>query len=130
MKEAAGPQSDAKRKLRVLVVDDNIDQVRTLAYLVRDTGHHVDYAINGFVALELLERMKPDVLVLDVVLPDATGFEIVRHLRRNPELKGTYVIGVTGQQIDRADALSRGFDQLLNKPVHFRDLELALAQVP
>jgi len=118
-----------QRKLRVLVVDDNIDQVRALAWLVRDCGHHTDYAINGIVALELAQRTKPDVLLLDVFLPDTTGFELVRQLRLNPELKNLYVIGITGQHVERSEALAGGFDQLLTKPVEFRHVEAALLAV-
>src|SRR5579859_5222206 len=122
----AAPSEGKQRKLRVLVVDDNIDQVHALAFLVKDSGHHVDYAINGIVALEMAQRTKPDVLLLDVFLPDTTGFEIVRQLRRNPELKSMHVIGITGSHVERSEALANGFDQLLTKPVDFGKIEAAL----
>jgi CheY-like chemotaxis protein len=125
----AAPIEETHRKLRILVVDDNIDQVRALAWLVKDCGHHADYAINGIVALELAQRTKPDVLLLDVFLPDTTGFELVRQLRLNPEMKDVHVIGITGQHVERSEALANGFDQLLMKPVEFRHVEAALSRV-
>src|SRR5437660_814178 len=120
---------EKQRRLHVLVVDDNIDQVRSLAYLVKDAGHHADYAINGYAALELAQRVKPDVVLLDVFLPDTTGFLVVRQLRRNPELKSVHVIGITGHQVDRSEALANGFDQLLTKPVRFAEIEEALTRI-
>ena len=119
----------ALRRLHVLVVDDNIDQVRTLAYLVKDCGHDVDYAINGIVALDLAQRTKPDVILLDIFLPDASGFELVRQIRRNPELKDAYVIAITGHHVERSEAALNGFDQLLTKPINFHDVQAALAKV-
>src|SRR5690349_17494363 len=83
------------RALRVLVVDDNLDQVHTLAHLLKDSGHHVDFAINGIVAIDLAGRIKPDVILLDMVLPDSSGLSIARHVRRTPELEKTYLIAMT-----------------------------------
>ncbi len=122
-------EAERRRPLRVLVVDDNIDHVRTMAYLVRDSGHHVDYAINGIVALELAQRTRPDVVILDVFLPDTNGFELARELRKNPQLKEAYVVGVTGRDVERAVAMQNGFDELLHKPVHFRLIDELLSRI-
>ncbi|HZQ75013.1 MAG TPA: response regulator [Burkholderiales bacterium] len=122
-------EEERRRPLRVLVVDDNIDHVRTMAYLVRDSGHHVDYAINGIVALELAQRTRPDVVILDVFLPDTNGFELARELRKNPQLKQAYVVGITGRDVERAVAMQNGFDELLHKPVHFRLIDELLSRI-
>jgi CheY-like chemotaxis protein len=119
----------APRRLRVLVVDDNLDQVRTLAFLVKDAGHHVDYAINGIVALELAQRAKPDAILLDIFLPDTSGFELLRQIRRDPELRKTHVIAITGLSLERDDAVLNGFNELLRKPIRFADVEAALAKI-
>jgi len=123
------PKEEPERRLRVLVVDDNLDQVHALAYLVKDAGHHADYAINGIVALEIAQRTKPDVVLLDIFLPGVTGFEVVRQLRLNPELRNVHVIGMTGHHVERSEALAKGFDQLLTKPVDFAQIEAALARL-
>ncbi len=110
-------KAKAHRRLRVLVVDDNIDQVHTMAYLLKDLGHHVDFAINGIVALDLAQRTRPEVVILDVRLPDASGLELARQLRRNPELRTARIIGITGTPVKREEALAAGFDELLQKPL-------------
>lgn len=116
------------RRLRILVVDDNIDQVHTIAYLLKDRGHHVDYAINGIVALDLAQRTKPEVVLLDVKLPDTSGLELARQFRRNPELKGVRIIGITATPLSSEDALAAGFDELHKKPLDPRLLDALLEQ--
>ena len=110
------------------MVDDNLDHVHSMAYLLKDMGHHVDYAINGIVALEVAQRARPDVIVLDVVLPDTSGLTLVRQLRRYPELRSAYIVGITGKNIDRAQALAAGFDVLLTKPVEPDILQKAIGK--
>lgn len=121
-------KNEPRRIFRVLVVDDNLDHVHSMAYLLKDMGHHVDYAINGIVALEVAQRARPDVIVLDVVLPDTSGLTLVRQFRRHPELRSAYIVGITGKNIDRAQALAAGFDELLTKPVEPRTLESVIAR--
>ena len=123
------PIPKALRRLRVLVVDDSLDQVRSLAYLVKDCGHDVDYAVKGTVALELAQRSKPDVIIMNIFLPDTSGFELVKQIRRNPELKHIYVLAITGHHVERSEAAINGFDGLLTKPVRFADIESALAKI-
>ena len=112
---------------RVLVIDDNVDQVRSMALLVKMMGHEVDYAINAIAGLEMANRVKPEVLVLDINLPDASGFDVARQLRRNPELRKLRIIGITGANIDPESARIAGFDDLLLKPVDPAALERLLA---
>jgi len=118
-----------RRRLRILVVDDNLDQVHSLAYLLKDNGHHVDYAINGIVALELAARIKPEVVLLDIFLPDGSGLKLVDRFRRISGLEQVHIIGITGLQVDRAEVLAAGFDKLLTKPLDVAQLELTLASL-
>src|SRR5204862_2592810 len=90
--------SQARRK--VLVVDDNLDHVHSIAMLLRSRGHQVDYAINGIVALHLAQRFKPQVVLLDLGLPDTHGAELARQLRRDPELKKIRIVAITGRTSD------------------------------
>jgi CheY-like chemotaxis protein len=112
-----------QKQLRILVVDDNIDQVHTMAYLLKDRGHHVDYAINGIVALDLVQRTKPEVVLLDIKLPDTTGLELARQFRLNPDLKNTRIIGITATPLKREEAIAAGFDELHKKPLDPRLLD-------
>ena len=115
-----------RRRLRILVIDDHLDQVHTMAYLLRDLGHHVDYAINGIVAIEIAERSKPDVILLDMRLPDTNGMSVARQLRRNAQLVNTCIIGISGYPTNRAEALAAGLDEFLTKPVDLRELRAVL----
>jgi CheY-like chemotaxis protein len=116
-----------KKVLRVLVIDDNLDQVHTLAYLIKDCGHSVDYAINATVALDVAKRVKPEVIVLDLALPDASGVTLARKLRAMPGLQSVYLIAVTGTKASREEVLAAGFDEFLRKPVKFAAIEALLA---
>ena len=103
----------------VLVVDDNLDQVRSLALLFHTMGHHVDYAINATAAVDMAVSMKPDLIFLDLLLPDGHGANVCRELRRHSVLNGTRVFGVTasGQMLDHQLALDAGCNDVLRKPV-------------
>src|SRR3954469_5226584 len=103
--------------LRILVVDDNLDQVHTLTYLLRDRGHHVDYAINGIVALDLAQRLKPHAILLDIGLPDTKGTTVARNLRGMPGFQNLFIVGITGLSMSREEALRDGLDELLRKPL-------------
>src|SRR3954463_2844182 len=92
--------------LRILIVDDNLDQVHTLAYLLKDAGHHVDFAINGIVALDLAQRTRPEVVVLDIGLPDSSGLLVARQMRRMPHMKSAYIVGITGLAVEKSEALA------------------------
>ena len=108
-----------KPKRRVLVVDDNIDNLRSLTLLFEVMGHHVDYAINAIVAVDIARRFRPDVVILDLLLPDGHGAQVCRQLRLNPELNGTRIYAITGSknEKDRKQALDAGCDEVLLKPI-------------
>src|SRR4026207_1316888 len=67
---------------RILVVDDNLDNVRSLALLFNSMGHHVDYAINGTAATSMAKSMCPDIVFLDLLLPDGHGSIFCREIRQ------------------------------------------------
>jgi CheY-like chemotaxis protein len=104
---------------RVLVVEDNLDSVRALAELVRDIGHHVEYAINGYAALMTAQRLKPHFVLLDLGLPGMDGFELCGRLKREPGLGAPRVIAITAYARDdyRVRALAAGCELHLVKPV-------------
>jgi len=114
---ALKPQRATAR--RVLVVDDNLDHVRSLALLFHTMGHHVDYAINATAAVDMAVSMKPDVIFLDILLPDGHGATVCRELRRHSVLSRTRIFGVTasGQMLDHQLALDAGCNDVLRKPV-------------
>jgi CheY-like chemotaxis protein len=104
---------------RILVIDDNLDTVRSLALLFHTMGHHVDYAINATAAVDMAISMKPDVVFLDLLLPDGHGAEVAAALRQHSALSRTRIFGVTAsiRMMDHQMALDAGCDDVLRKPV-------------
>ena len=114
--------------LRILVVDDNLDQVHSLAFLLKDDGHEVDFAINATVAIEVARRMQPEVILLDIGLPDGSGLKVAPLLRLVPRLAEVRIIAVTGRVIAEEELRAAGFDDVLRKPVAYADLRGLLAR--
>jgi two-component system, chemotaxis family, CheB/CheR fusion protein len=110
---------------RVLVVEDNLDSVHSLALLLHDMGHIVEYAINGYVALSVARRFHPDFLLLDLGLPGMDGFEVCREIKRDPTMQGTRIIAITAfsQAEYRTRAAEAGCELYLVKPVATNVLE-------
>jgi CheY-like chemotaxis protein len=120
--------SDIKRTdapKRVLVVEDNLDSVHTLAYLLNDMGHFVEYAINGYVALDMARVFRPDFVLLDLGLPGLDGFEVCRQMKRDPQLRFCRVVALTAfaHQEYRDRAADVGCELYLVKPVPAKVLE-------
>lgn len=118
-----------KTRRKVLVVDDNIDNVRSLTLLFGVMGHQVDYAINAIVAVDMATRFKPDVVILDLLLPDGHGAQVCRQIRLNPELRGARIYCITGSknELDRRRAIEAGCDEVLQKPISPDTFEQLLA---
>ena len=117
---------------RILIVEDSLDTAQTLLYLLRDNGHTVDFAINGYAALVAAERQKPDIVLLDMGLPDFDGLTLIKRLKRTPGLEHTRIIAVTGRSSDEDEqrAMLAGCSGFLRKPVDIKVLEAALAAHP
>jgi two-component system CheB/CheR fusion protein len=106
-------------QLRILVVDDNVDGADMLALLLSDEGHEVRTAYTGREAMDAASRQRPDVIFLDIGLPELNGYEVARLLRADVTLSDTYIVAVTayGTPADKAAALAVGIDAHLTKPV-------------
>jgi two-component system cell cycle response regulator len=104
---------------RILAVDDVSHNLELISYLLRAAGHEVYGAVSGEQALELAQRHRPDLVVLDLQLPDMDGYDVLRRLRSSPASAGVSVIAVTAYAMvgDRDAALSAGFDGYLAKPI-------------
>jgi CheY-like chemotaxis protein len=102
---------------RLLVVDDNVDAANSLALLLRGMGHEVFVAHEGRVALGELSRIRPDIALLDIAMPDMSGYDLARQIRgRMGSAVRIVALSGFGLPEDRARALEAGFDQHMVKP--------------
>jgi CheY-like chemotaxis protein len=114
---------------RVLVVEDNLDTVHSMALLIKMMGHEVQFAINGFAAMDIARAFRPHVILVDIALPDFSGFELARQLRWEPGLEDTRIVALTGLPADedfRRRALDAGCLELYAKPLEPAKLEALL----
>jgi PAS domain S-box-containing protein len=122
------PQTTQPSK-RVLIVDDNVDAADSLASVLELDGHVTRSVYSAREALEQAVAFKPDVILLDIGLPEMDGYEVARRLRALPRLDGVRLVALTGygQFEDLNRAHEAGFDDHLVKPVDFATLERSLA---
>jgi signal transduction histidine kinase len=122
LETCAAPYSGEQR--RILVVDDNADGADLLVSVLGMTGHEVRSASDGAQALETAKGMAPDLVILDIGLPDIDGWEVARRLRLMPQGQKATLVALTGWGSDEAKQKSReaGFDLHLTKPVDPRRL--------
>ena len=120
---------DAFAAHRVLVVDDNKDIADSVAALLRLLGHTVLPTYSGATALALAEDFKPDVAILDIMMPEMDGFEVARQLREHREFKDLKIVALTALDeavVQRKEGFP-GFAAHLLKPTSAQDLMDTLA---
>jgi CheY-like chemotaxis protein len=117
---------------RVLVVDDNHDAAASLGMLLELGGHDVRVAHGGRAALALAQTFRPDLALLDIGMPDMSGIDVARTLRREPWGGAIVLVALTGwgQDEDRRRTLEAGFVHHLTKPVDPEQIESLLRQGP
>jgi CheY-like chemotaxis protein len=119
------PSQLAGRPLQVLVVEDNIDAADSLSMLLRLHGHEVEVARTGPRALEMAAASRPDVVLLDIGLPEMDGYQVAKRLRQRPEFKDVVLCALTGytpSEADRQRQQETGFDHYYVKPVEMAKL--------
>jgi two-component system, cell cycle response regulator len=124
MKPLAGAP-EAARPGRILVVDDNRDNIEIMATRLRFRGYEVEEALHGEEALRKVRETDPDLILLDVMLPDIDGYEISRRLKGDDTLPYIPIILVTARDSteDKVTGLDAGADDYLTKPINFPELE-------
>jgi PAS domain S-box-containing protein len=123
------PEASPTPRRRILVVDDNRDGADSLALLLELDGHEVRAVYDGASALQELERQEPDVVLLDIAMPDMDGHEVARRIRARAGGARLILVALSGwgQSQDRSRSTAAGFDHHLVKPVAFGSVEALLA---
>jgi PAS domain S-box-containing protein len=129
---AAARPTPAERARRVLVVDDNRDNADSLAQLLRVLGHDVQAVHGGREAVAAAERYRPELVLMDLGMPELDGYDACRLIREQPWSRGMLLVAQTGwgQDQDRLRAREAGFDSHLVKPVDAGALSALLASIP
>jgi len=114
---------------RVLIIDDNQDSTESLAMLLKLAGHEVETALEGLAGLKTAYQYKPEIIFLDIGLPEVDGYEIARRFREDANLAKVTLIAMTGygQEEDLRKAQEAGFDGHMIKPADPAEVEKLLA---
>jgi CheY-like chemotaxis protein len=109
---------------KVLVVDDNRPSRELIVDILRPLSLEVTEAPDGTSALAAARDMKPDLVILDITMPDMDGFAVLNELRRDPDYGRTPFLAVTANAMpgERSKTLQAGFSDFLTKPVHSAEL--------
>jgi DNA-binding response OmpR family regulator len=109
---------------KILIVDDDVDTLRLVGLMLQRQGYQITAASNGTQALSLAQAEKPDLIILDVMMPDLDGYEVTRRLRSNPGTAAIPIIMFTAksQVDDKVTGFEVGADDYLTKPTQPREL--------
>ena len=116
---------------KILLVEDDEDLQSVMIFNLTAAGHEVRACGLGFEALKELDSWHPEIVLLDVMLPDISGTEVCRRLRANPALQELAIImaSAKGEDIDKIVGLEIGADDYLVKPFHIRELLLRIRNI-
>ena len=118
-------------KKRVLLVEDNPPTVDVLEMELKHLGYEVRVATNGLEAVKMVVSAPPDLVVMDILLPELDGLEATRQIRKNPATRDIPILAATAKAMpgDKEKCLAAGCDGYIAKPFNHRELETAIAGV-
>jgi DNA-binding response OmpR family regulator len=105
-------------KKRILIADDEPHILRSLGFVLRRAGYDILEARNGEEALRVIRQERPDLVFLDIMMPELDGYEVCRRIKSSADLASTYVIMLTAKGVegDRERGLAAGADAYITKP--------------
>jgi DNA-binding response OmpR family regulator len=123
--------ADPIRKHRVLVVEDEDNIALALDYLITREGYVHDRVASGAEAMSRIRDTRPDLVLLDVMLPEVSGYEICREIRLDPGLASVKILMMTarGSAIERKKGLALGADGFISKPFELKELRAAVRRL-
>jgi len=115
----------------VLIVDDDPDTLFTLNEMVQATGCKTHLAKSGMECLKILENVRPDLIMLDIMMPEMDGFQTLKNIRSNTDLAGIPIYAVTAKAMvgDKEIILKHGFNDYIPKPVNSTIISSKIAQL-
>jgi PAS domain S-box-containing protein len=117
----------AEESLKVLLIDDNRDVVDSLTMALDLWGYHVRTAYNGADGICIAQDFEPDIILLDIGLPDMDGYQVARKLREQPALQSSLIIAQSGYVPNQGELSEKGFDHYLIKPPKLNQLQELIA---
>ncbi|MFC7411202.1 response regulator transcription factor [Hydrogenophaga atypica] len=116
---------------KILIADDEPNIVISLEYLLKREGYQVLVARDGQEALDTIAREHPDLVLLDVMMPHKTGFEVCQAVRTTPGIEATPILMLTarGRETDVAKGMALGANAYMTKPFSTRELVLKVAEM-
>ncbi len=111
-------------KKSILIIDDEIDLVELLKYNLAKDGYSMQFALNGYDGMHLAEITKPDLIILDLMLPDINGYEVCKRIKLNSETAATPIIFLSAKQeeVDKILGFEAGADDYMVKPFSINEL--------
>ena len=116
---------------KILVAEDEPNIVLSLEFLLKGAGYEVAIARDGSEALNLTDTLRPDLIVLDIMLPSVNGFEVCRQIRGNSKTKDTRILILTarGRESEVEKGMAAGANAYLTKPFATKELVKAVAEL-
>ena len=111
-------------KANILVIDDESDLVELLKYNLAKEGYNVEFSFNGFDGIKIAEVVKPDIIILDLMLPDINGYEVCKRIKQNADLSKIPVIFLSAKQeeVDKILGFESGAEDYIIKPFSINEL--------
>ena len=109
---------------KILIVDDDVETLRLVGLMLQRQGYQIVAANNGTQAISMARNENPDLIILDVMMPDMDGYQVTTELRKDPQLAETPILMFTAksQVDDKVSGYDAGVDDYLTKPVHPAEL--------
>ncbi len=123
--------SEATERKRILVVEDEDNIAVALDYLMTREGYDQQRIATGAGAVELIRETRPDLVLLDVMLPEVSGYEICQNVRLDPALNGVKILMMTarGSAMERRKGLAMGADGFISKPFELKALRAEVRRI-
>ncbi|MBI4522427.1 MAG: response regulator [Deltaproteobacteria bacterium] len=113
-------------KKRILIVEDNPDVIEMIRMMLEGLGYAVNMARNGREGVEMASQERPDLIVMDILMPIMDGFEAISRIKKNPRTRTIPILAATALPGDRERSLANGCDGYVNKPFTRGQLKAAI----